>query len=146
MGATASARVPLGNTVGRLRTSRDVPDMEGKAHHDLLDLRGEYSRPYAFEILARARTFLLSCERTIMEPLNVYQVLAAYNASLTNVFKHKALTITGILEPKNNTSYGGKLYWYLVDGGARLTVHIPERSGDFSGRRVQVTGRPRTRL
>jgi hypothetical protein len=81
-----------------------------------------------------------------VDPMNVSQVLAAYNASLTDVFKHKALTITGILEPKNNTPYSGKLYWYLVDGGARLTVQIPERSRDLNGRRVKVTGRPTLRL
>jgi hypothetical protein len=81
-----------------------------------------------------------------MDALNVSQFLTAYNASLTNVFKHKTLTITGILDPKNNTIYNGKLYWYLVDGGARLTVQIPERSRDLSGRRVKVTGRPTPRL
>jgi hypothetical protein len=81
-----------------------------------------------------------------VDPLNVSQVLAAYSASLTDVFKHKALTVTGILEPKNNTPYSGKLYWYLVDGGARLTVQIPERFRDLNGRRVVVTGRPTPRL
>jgi Exonuclease VII, large subunit len=81
-----------------------------------------------------------------VDPLSVSQVLAAYNTGLTSVFKHKALTLIGILEPKNNTAYGGKLYWYLVDGGARLTVQIPERSRDLSGRRVKVTGRPSPRL
>jgi hypothetical protein len=83
------------------------------------------------------RKLFLSRGRAIVDPLNVSQVLAAYNASLSHVFKHKALTITGILEPKNNTPYSGKLYWYLVDGGARLTVQIPERSRDLSGRRVR---------
>jgi hypothetical protein len=78
----------------------------------------------------------------IVDPLNVSQFLAAYNASLANVLELKVSTVTGILEPKNNTIYRGELYWYLVDGGARLTVRIPERYRDLSGRRVEVTGQP----
>ena len=77
-----------------------------------------------------------------MDTLNVAQFLAAYNASLADVLELKASTITGILEPKSDKIYGGELYWVLVDGGARLTVHIPERDRDLSGRRVEVTGPP----
>ena len=81
-----------------------------------------------------------------MDPLNVAQVLAAYNASLAQVFTRQTYTVTGTLEPKNHTPYNGRLYWYLVDGDARLTVQIPERSRDFHGRRVMVTGRLTPRL
>ncbi|HYY16334.1 MAG TPA: hypothetical protein VE965_06790 [Gammaproteobacteria bacterium] len=77
-----------------------------------------------------------------MDPLNVSQFLAAYNASLADVLELKASIITGFLEPKSDRIYHGELYWVLVDGGARLTVRIPERYRDLSGRRVEVTGLP----
>jgi exodeoxyribonuclease VII large subunit len=77
-----------------------------------------------------------------VEPLNVSQFLTAYNASLADVLELKASTVTGILEPKNNTIYRGEVYWFLVDGGSRVTVRIPERYRDLSGRRVEVTGQP----
>ena len=77
-----------------------------------------------------------------MDSLNVSQFLAAYNASLANVFELKASTVTGILGPKSDKIYRGELYWILVDGGARLAVRIPERYRDLSGRRVNVTGQP----
>jgi hypothetical protein len=77
-----------------------------------------------------------------VDPLNVSQFLTAYNASLADVLELKTSTVTGILEPKNNTIYRGEVYWFLVDGGARLTVRIPERYRDLSGRRVEVTGQP----
>jgi hypothetical protein len=77
-----------------------------------------------------------------MDPLNVSQFFAAYNASLANALELKASTITGILEPKSDKIYRGELYWVLVDGGARLTLRIPERYRDLSGRRVEVTGQP----
>lgn len=63
-----------------------------------------------------------------MDSLSLAQVLAAYEASLAQVFTRQSCTVTGTLEPKNHTPYSGRLYWYLVDGGARLTVQIPERS------------------
>jgi len=62
-----------------------------------------------------------------VDPLNVSQLLTAYNASLADVLELKASTVTGILEPKSDKIYGGELYWVLVDGGARLTVRIPAR-------------------
>lgn len=77
-----------------------------------------------------------------MDSLNVSQFLAAYNASLANVFELKASTITGILGPKSDKIYRGGLYWVLVDGGARLAVRIPERYRHLSGRRVEVTSQP----
>ena len=77
-----------------------------------------------------------------MDPLNISQFLAAYNASLVDVLELKASTVTGILEPKSNTIYRGEVYWILVDSGSRLTVRIPERYRDLSGRRVEVTGQP----
>jgi hypothetical protein len=80
-----------------------------------------------------------------VDSLNVSQFLAAYNASLANVFELKASTITGILGPKSDKIYRGGLYWVLVDGGARLAVRIPERYRDLSGRRVEVTARPSRR-
>jgi exodeoxyribonuclease VII large subunit len=81
-----------------------------------------------------------------VDPLTVSQFLAAYNASLVNALELKASTITGVLEPRSDKIYGrGELYWVLVDGGARLTVRIPERNRDFSGRRVAITGQPRRR-
>jgi hypothetical protein len=81
-------------------------------------------------------------QEAIVDPLNVSQFLAAYNVSLANVLELKVSTITGILEPKNNTIYRGEVYWVLVDGGARLTVRIPERYRHLRGRRVEVTGQP----
>jgi exodeoxyribonuclease VII large subunit len=81
-----------------------------------------------------------------VDPLHVAQVLAAYNASLAQVFTRQTCTITGILEPKHDTVYGGQLYWYLVDGDARLTVRMPERWQVYRGRRVEVTGQLTPRL
>jgi hypothetical protein len=98
-----------------------------------------------FEIPARSGKLLRSSRRAIVDPLNVSQFLAAYNASLADVLELKVSTITGILEPKNNTIYRGEVYWFLVDGAARLTVRIPERYRDLSGRRVEVTGQPSRR-
>jgi exodeoxyribonuclease VII large subunit len=95
--------------------------------------------------MARARKLLLSRGRAIVDPLNVSQFLAAYDASLANVLELKASMVTGILEPKGDKIYGGKLYWDLVDNGARLTVLIPEYYRDLSGRRVEAIGQPTRR-
>jgi hypothetical protein len=81
-----------------------------------------------------------------VDPLNVAQFLSAYNASLADVLELKASTVTGILEPWNDTIYRGELFWGLVNGGTRLTVRIPERYRDLSGRRVKVTGQPYRRI
>jgi Exonuclease VII, large subunit len=80
-----------------------------------------------------------------VDPLNVSQFLAAYHASLADVLELKASTVTGILERKNNTIDRGEVYWFLVDGSARLTVRIPERYRHVSGRRVEATGQPSRR-
>jgi hypothetical protein len=77
-----------------------------------------------------------------VDPLNVSQFLSAYNASLADVLELRASTLIGILEPRNDTIYGGELFWSLVNSGTRLTVRIPERYRDLSGRRVEVTGQP----
>jgi hypothetical protein len=81
-----------------------------------------------------------------VDSLNVSQFLAAYNASLADVLELKASTVTGILERKSDKNYRGELYWGLVDGGARLTVRIPERYRDLGGRRVKVIGQPSRRI
>lgn len=74
--------------------------------------------------------------------LSVCQFLAAYNASLANVLELKTITVTGTLESKSDKLYGGELYWALEDGGARLTIRMPERYRDLTGRRVEVIGQP----
>jgi hypothetical protein len=74
-----------------------------------------------------------------VDALNVSQVLAAYNASLTDVLERKASPVTGTLKPKNDKVYrGGELFRVLEDGSARLTVRTPARYRDLSGRRVTV--------
>jgi len=74
--------------------------------------------------------------------LNVCQFLSAYNASLANVLELSTTTVTGTLESKSDKIYGGEIYRVLTDGGARLTVRIPERYRDLTGRRVEVLGQP----
>ena len=88
----------------------------------------------------------LSPGRAIVEPLNVSQFLAAYNASLANVLELKTTTVTGTLKPWSDRVYGrGDLFWELVDGDARLTVRMPARYQHLQGRRVTVTGQPTRR-
>jgi hypothetical protein len=55
---------------------------------------------------------LLSPGRAIVEPLNVSQLLAAYNASPANVLELKTTTVTGTLKPGSDRIYGrGDLFW-----------------------------------
>jgi hypothetical protein len=77
------------------------------------------------------------------EGVKIAELLTEYDQSLTTMLEGQVFTVTGTLDPTDSQPSRGKLYWYVVEDGARLKVCIAEREGQLSGQRVQVTGRLR---
>jgi hypothetical protein len=77
------------------------------------------------------------------EGVTIAELLTEYDQSLTTMLEGQVFTVTGTLDPTDSQPSRGKLYWYVVEDGARLKVCIAEREGQLRGQRVQVTGRLR---
>jgi hypothetical protein len=73
--------------------------------------------------------------------MTIDELLTAYDKSLTAELEGRVFTLTGTLMSTDRPPWRRKLYWNVVENGARLKVCIDARDSHLSGQQVEVTGR-----